>query len=466
MSTARKVRLENTAAFPAAAPPSLAAVLRQEMDWLSAVIDTRIRNYFPPEDAAAGTVEYLPPPPPALPGTTSYDRLLARTGAGAVERLVLALVLAPHLAPHLLDVFFLKNERTDRGFTEFGGVKGVQHAGFLPTGETALFMLGGDNLELRLEMTRYLEPDHPLRASGTLRLGSPHSDEPAWSGPLSLSASLLRHLLTGEEQRPEMGPAFPAKAIITTLDWDDLVLDAPILAEVDEIKAWAKHRRELLEDWGLARQLKPGFRALFHGPSGTGKTLTASLLGKELGVDVYRVDLSQVVSKYIGETEKNLATVFTEAAQRSWILFFDEADALFGKRTQTSSAHDRYANQEVAYLLQRIEDHPGIVILATNLKSNLDEAFARRFQTTIHFAPPSATQRLRLWQSAFGGKVRLGPSVNLETVARAHELTGGQIINIVRHSCLMAVQRPDRKVAMADILQGIRREHRKEGRNA
>ncbi len=465
MSTVRKVRVDPPVEFPAAAPPSLGEVLQREMAWLSAVIDTRIRQYFPPEGAGAVPVEFAPPPPPPLPGTTSYDRLLAQTGAGPVERLLLALGLAPHVAPHLLDVFFLKNERTDRGFTEFGGVKGVHHAGFLPTGETALFLLCGDNLGRRLELTRCFEPDHPLRASGVLRLGAPHADEPAWSGPLSISASLLRHLLTGEEQRPEMGAAFPARPITTPLGWNDLVLDASTLAEVDEIKAWAKHRRELLEDWGLARQLKPGFRALFHGPSGTGKTLTASLLGKELGVEVYRVDLSQVVSKYIGETEKNLASVFAEAERRSWILFFDEADALFGKRTQTSSAHDRYANQEVAYLLQRVEDHPGIAILATNLKSNLDEAFARRFQATIYFAPPAASQRLRLWQNSFGAKARLGPSVDLEAIARAHELTGGQIINIVRHSCLMAVQRPDRKVAMADILQGIRREHRKEGRN-
>jgi len=131
------------------------------------------------------------------------------------------------------------------------------------------------------------------------------------------------------------------------------------MEEVEEIKAWIEHRQTLMRDWGLEKQIKPGFRSLFYGPPGTGKTFTASLLGKSTGLDVYRIDLSLVVSKYIGETEKNLSTVFDQAERNDWILFFDEADALFGKRTQVSSSHDRYANQEVAYLLQRVEDFCG-----------------------------------------------------------------------------------------------------------
>lgn len=464
INTVRKTRPEKNPPPPPVVARPLAAVLRDEMVWLAAVIDARIRAYFGGGAAAADPLAL--PPPSAPRGSSAYADLLARLEAGVPERLIVALALAPHIAPQVLDVFFLKNEKTDRGFTEFGGVRGVQHAGFLPTGETALFLIGGDDAGRRLEVARLLEADQPLRSGGAVRLGAPHADEPAWSGTLSFSPAYLRHLVTGEEARPEMGLAFPARPITTPLGWDDLVLEAPTLAEVSEIKAWARHRAELLGEWGLGRQFRPGFRALFHGPSGTGKTLTASLLGQELGVDVYRVDLSQVVSKYIGETEKNLATVFAEAEQRSWILFFDEADALFGKRTQTSSAHDRYANQEVAYLLQRVEVHSGIVILATNLKSNLDEAFARRFQATIYFPPPGPTQRLRLWQNGFGRKVKLGPSVDLEALAQKHELTGGQINNVVLYSCLMAVQRSDQRIALADIVQGIRREHRKEGRNA
>ncbi len=164
-----------------------------------------------------------------------------------------------------------------------------------------------------------------------------------------------------------------------------MVVDYQVAGQLEEINTWITGHHTVMEKWNLKRILKPGYRSLFYGPPGTGKTLAATLLGKRNQMDVYRVDLSMIVSKYIGETEKNLARVFDLAENREWILFFDEADALFGKRTSTQTSNDRHANQEVAYLLQRIEDFPGTVILATNLRSNIDEAFSRRFQSTIFF---------------------------------------------------------------------------------
>ena len=146
--------------------------------------------------------------------------------------------------------------------------------------------------------------------------------------------------------------------------WDDLVLDDLVHEQVQEINTWLEHGATLMSDWGLYRKIKPGYRSLFYGPPGTGKTLTASLLGKTSGRDVYRIDLSMVVSKYIGETEKNLSKIFDTAENKNWILFFDEADSLFGKRTATNSSNDRHANQQTAHLLQRVEDFPGVVILA------------------------------------------------------------------------------------------------------
>lgn len=444
----------------------IADILRAEMAWLSAVVDTRIRTYFAQPGA---TEKPVAPDVPELSSESRYAALLESSLEREEEReplrLLFALTLAPHIAPEVLDVFFLKNEKTDRGFTEFGGIKGIHHAGFLPTGDTALFLFGGDDVAVRLQRLPLLEPTHRAYTKGPLRLAPAQADEPAWSGALSFSGSFLRHLLTGEEPRPELGLAFPARPVTTALTWSDLVLDAQALAQVNEIKTWAQHERELLDDWGLQRHVKPGYRALFHGPSGTGKTLTATLLGNELGHEVYRVDLSQVVSKYIGETEKNLAVVFAEAERRRWILFFDEADALFGKRTQTSSSHDRYANQEVAFLLQRVEDHPGTVILATNLKSNLDDAFARRFQAVIHFPPPNAAQRLQLWRNCFGPKVKFDRDVDFTAIARQHELTGGQIINVVRYACIVAVQNGG-KVTQRAIDEGCRRELRNLGRTA
>jgi len=244
------------------------------------------------------------------------------------------------------------------------------------------------------------------------------------------------------------------------------VLDEITRNEVEEIKDWISYGDTLLNDWVLSRNIKPGYRALFYGPPGTGKTLTASLLGKTTGLDVYRVDLSMVVSKYIGETEKNLSNVFDQAENKNWILFFDEADALFGRRTQTSSSNDRYANQEVSYLLQRIEDFPGIIILATNLKANLDDAFSRRFQAMIHFGLPDAEQRLRLWKQAFSAEVKFEDKVDLEDIAQKYELAGGAIVNVVRYACLKAVKRENSVLLYNDILTGLRRELGKDGKTS
>ncbi len=347
----------NSSAQPCPATPESAAYVA-EMRWLRHVIYIRIKHYFQTaKTEEADEFEQAPPtfpPLPAVPGDSRYAALLVQAKVAIDERLLLALALAPHLAPGLLDEFFLKNKDTDRGYAQFGGVKGVHHAGFLPTGETALFLLAGGNLAERLRCTRLLDPEQPLFARRVLRLAPPAEGEPAWSGALSSSPALLRHLITGEEAGPEAGAAFPAARISTELTDKDQILDHATEQELETLEAWVKHGPYLREKLGLGRHIKPGFRALFYGPPGTGKTLAAGILGRKLHREVYRVDLSQVVSKYIGETEKNLAVVFAEASRRDWILFFDEADALFGRRTATESAHDRYANQEVSYLLQRI----------------------------------------------------------------------------------------------------------------
>ena len=289
--------------------------------------------------------------------------------------------------------------------------------------------------------------------------------EPYLSGALVASAELIDQLCTGFHRKPDFSQHFPAKLITTPLGWDDLVLAPETRSEVDTLIGWMRHARTLMDAWGLARTLKPGYRSLFFGPPGTGKTLTATLIGQATGADVYRIDLSMMVSKYIGETEKNLARVFDQAENREWILFFDEADALFGKRTSTSSAHDRYANQEVSYLLQRVEDFPGHVILATNLKHNLDDAFARRFQSLVHFPMPDAEQRLQLWQGMLAPE-RLDDDVDLPALAEHHELSGGAIANVVRYGAICAAQRGSERVTAHDLLRGVVRELRKEGRTA
>ncbi|MBW8686818.1 ATP-binding protein [Chitinophaga rhizophila] len=437
-----------------------AAVLHEELLWFSRILQLRMQQYF--ETAHVQVLEE--PAPPVMDGNAVYSQIIRHYRMTTSERLVLLLALCPHLQPQLLDIFFVKNSTYDRGFTEFGGIKGNQHGGFLPTGETAAFLVAANNLLQRLELLQLFSPHHFFIRDNILKLVSPHTDEPMLSGALQITPEYLSYFTQGIAYQPHYSTQFPAKQIRTGLGWGDLVLDPHTMTEVEEIRTWIEHGTALLKDWKMENRIKPGYRALFYGPPGTGKSFTACLLGKTFQMDVYRIDLSMIVSKYIGETEKNLAGVFDQAANKHWILFFDEADALFGKRSATNSSNDRYANQEVAYLLQRIEDFPGLVILATNLKANIDEAFGRRFQSMIYFPVPAPAQRERIWQQSFPKHVALDADVNLSEIARKYELAGGAIINVVQYSCLSALKRNSETILLKDIQTGIRKEFNKEGK--
>jgi hypothetical protein len=431
-----------------------------ELAWLDAVMAARFEAYGSEAENPGG----MPSPPPLRRSNGPYAQLIRKLELGPAERLVLALAAAPYLAPALLDPFLLHNRATQRRFTEFGGFAGQSHAGFLPTAETAIFLLTGGDRRRRIDFAPLFEPDHLLTRCGLLVIDHRHPDEPPLSRALRLSAAGLHQLLRGGEYAPAPGPDFPASLITTQLEWKDLVLDEGTMDRVHMIGLWIAHSRTLMRDRGLSRRLKPGYRCLFHGAPGTGKTLTASLLGKKYRRPVYRVDISRVVSKWIGETEKNLAALFDQAHDRDWILFFDEADALFGKRTEGGSANDRSANQQIAYLLQRLEDFPGVAILATNQHDHLDEAFARRFQSSIRFPMPNAPARLRLWTESFADAgFDMSADVDFRVLAARHELSGGAIINVLRHACLMAVRRRPPMIRAHDLMEGIRGELQKEG---
>jgi hypothetical protein len=436
-----------------------AAALDRELDWLDQVLRARLRKRFGESED-----DPLAAPAPAPDPASELGLLIGGQDLKPWERLVLILALAPHLRPSLLDPLLVRDPQLDRGFTDFGGWKGRAHGGFLPTGETAAFLLADGSLSARASVREMFGRDRPLFREHLVRIEHEAPGEPFLSGAMVATDEAVARLTRGEVLRPEFSVAFPARLATTLLDWDDLVLDAEALEEIETIRGWMTHSRAILDDWGLERVLKPGYRSLFYGPPGTGKTLTATLLGKSVGKDVYRIDLSQVVSKYIGETEKNLAQVFDRAEHGGWILFFDEADALFGRRTATTNSNDRYANQEVSYLLQRVEDFPGHVVLASNLKANIDEAFARRFQSMVYFPMPDAGQRLRLWRTALRDPGRIGPDLSLPYLAERHELSGGAITNVVRYAAIKAVRAGRGVIAASDIEQGVVKELRKEGR--
>jgi len=440
-----------------------AAALERELAWFAAVVSTRLRLHFSPsEPGPASVLDLLPPDLSA--SASEYARFVQHYDLSFAERLAVVLCLVPHVRPQLLDPFLARSTVTDRRCSEFGGFTERGDGEFLPTGETLAFLLAGSDLAHRFQAQLLFEPQHIFAKHRILKPMQPASEVPLMKAPLALSDDLLSLFTVGKERRPHFGSNFPALQIETGLSWNDIVLPANTRKQVEEIRTWIDHGPTLMNEWGMAAKLRPGYRALFYGPPGTGKTMTACLVGKSTGRDVYKVDLSLVMSKYIGETEKNLARVFDHAEHKSWILFFDEADALFGKRSETRDAHDRYANQEVAFLLQRIESFDGIVILASNLRDNIDDAFARRFESVIYFPMPRAEERLRLWRQGFSAKAQLDRSVDLDALSRERPLSGGAIMNVIRFASLQALKGGSRAITGEDLQLGIQRELAKEGK--
>jgi SpoVK/Ycf46/Vps4 family AAA+-type ATPase len=230
------------------------------------------------------------------------------------------------------------------------------------------------------------------------------------------------------------------RRIEPTYGWDDIVLADQSRQLLRAIPMHVLQAGRVLEEWGFARRVPygQGVAALFSGPSGTGKTMAAQIIARELGVDLLQVDLSKTISKYIGETEKNLDRIFEAAEQAGAVLLFDEADAIFGKRTEIKDAHDRYANVEVAYLLQRMESFRGLAILTTNFKQNIDSAFVRRLRFVVNFVLPNASERHRIWRKAFPGGAPLAPDVDVSFLARRLQIPGGSIQNIALHAAFLA----------------------------
>ncbi|WDE09537.1 ATP-binding protein [Thalassomonas haliotis] len=440
-----------------------AEVLNKELNWFYQLLDTRIKLHFG-HDCDYQDIFDIAPPELAGDSQLHYNGFITHYHINFEERVVLILALVSQIRPQMLDVFFTRNASLDKEFTEFGGATNTQGKVFLPTAETALFLLAGTDLEKRFLYSYLFDADHFFNKHDFITLEHHKPQESYLSGVLTLSREVLDLITRGHIRKPAFSAEFPAKLIETQLEWDDLVLDPYTQDQVYEIKTWIDYGTQLLSEYDLGRKIKPGYRSLFFGPSGTGKTLTASLLGKVTGRDVYRIDLTLVISKYIGETEKNLEKVFKQAEHKDWILFFDEADALFGKRTSVNDAHDKFANQEVSYLLQRLEDYAGVVILASNLKNNLDEAFTRRFQSIIHFPIPKQSERLKLWSCAFASKFELDHDVDLHALANDYEMTGGSIINVVRYACLMTLAQQQQSIPFSLIKEGIRKEFHKEGK--
>ncbi|MEM9582974.1 MAG: ATP-binding protein [Pseudomonadota bacterium] len=423
-----------------------AEALKRELDWLSRVIDLQISAYFADVDQRV-----LPfPEPPDHSNDTVLGQTITTYRPEIPSRIMLGLCLAHAFRPELLDPFLIKDQSTGRAHSAFGGVLEPHRAGFLPTGTTVRFLCRNLEFEQAGRSFGFMSEKNPMIADGVI-LFDGDSSTIRYSQTMSVSDDFQHHLLSGNERPTSAHPVSLAKRLPDAVANDELVFSVELRRQLDHIAAWCKHADSLTNDWGLADRVPTGFRVLFHGPPGTGKTLAATLLGQRTQRDVYRVDLSMVVSKYIGEIEKTLGSVFDQAERKGHILFFDEADALFGKRSAVSNSNDHYANQEVSYLLQRIEQHSGLVILASTLRANIDDAFFRRFQLAIAFRRPDAQERAHLWEKVLQAGVPVAADVDVAALARDHDLSYPQIWEAVRHAALQALNDGQKEVRSRDF---------------
>jgi AAA+ superfamily predicted ATPase len=432
--------------------------LSDALSVLESVVAERLGEYFDRTGRPERPLDSCGFDPSWLAELNGGDRLTID------EHVLVLLALVPHVRPDFFGRLIGRYLPEGGDLPEFGGVRAEHHRGMLPTGETAQFVLAGDDLAGRLQVQRLLSGEHWFARRHVLWLDAVRDGEPVMSGRLILDPEVVERLTTGTVSLPRFSTDFPAEHIETEMEWEDVVLHADTLRRVHEIENWIRFNELIIGEWGMGKRVKPGYRALFHGPPGTGKTLTATLLGKVTGRPVFRIDLSRVVSKYIGETEKNLARLFDRAEHKDWILFFDEADALFGKRTDVRDAHDKYANQEVAYLLQRIESHAGLVILATNQRGHIDEAFLRRFQTAINFPIPRSEDRYGIWIRAFPPQIAVADDVDWREIAGRFELTGAGIVNVAHFCAIEALANSTQAVDRAFLESAIVRELVKEGK--
>lgn len=431
-----------------------------EFQYLRNLIDYRLNNPSGGEMPSMPDVETWSLPVKTFISTFNFEK-------DQFAATLLLIGLAPHVLPELFDRSIQEKIKNSGDFPEIGGVRGKNFRGFLPTGQTAVFLLAGDDWQQRQKVEQLFWPDKEFAKKKILWLEELPQSEPVLSGKIVMALDYIDLFLIGTTAPPHFSTSFPARKIETKLSLNDIVLNKEIWRHYKNLEDWIQFNQSLMENWEMEKRVRKGFRVLFYGPPGTGKTLTAGVLGNETKKDVYKIDLSMVVSKYIGETEKNLELLFARAQDKDWILFFDEADAIFGKRTSVRDAHDKYANQEVSYLLQRIEDYNGLVILATNMKNNIDDAFIRRFNDIVKFTIPNEDERKEIWEKSFPENADCG---DIPNEVKKYKLTGGNIINAVHFAGIQAVKRRDKFATgkllfyMEDVTDGIRKEMAKEGK--
>jgi hypothetical protein len=415
-----------------------ASLLDHELRWLSSCIQARFAS------------NELPAAPLLSAPTSSYANFVQEAELQDAERIVLILALSVHLNKNILTLGF----NDDTKFLLGAMIRSEHQNQLLPTFETALYILAGDDNLKRFSSLCIFDTEHVFYKKSVLDWHSVKAGESVYNRMLSLSLNHRDLFINNMISKPKFTPDFPAELVETNMEWLDMVLPATTAGKLMELKDDLDLLRPMIEEWKMQLHAVDGCRVLFHGESGTGKTLAAKLIGKYLNQDVYRVDISLIASKYIGETSKRLKQLFDTAESKGWILFFDEGDALFGQR-QTSAGGNgvsQYANQDTAYLLQRIENYDGVIIVASNLQANIDVAFTRRFEHIIKFEGLDAELQHQLWLRVLPESVSLASGIKLADLVKRYSLSPAAITKTAQRVCRMTYKKKSNVIDTDDFL--------------
>lgn len=402
--------------------------LNEEMKWLQLLIEMRCKELFLEEETELNSIDEVPEVP-ILDDESPYSITTNTHQLTSIDRVILALGIASAHYPSILKTFIQIEENSSAFAIEAGGEYNKANRSFKPTFQTALFLLSGKNLSLWSHYSAQLIKGSVLLKNDIIYN---RSSTEFIHGKIELDTAYLNYFLSGQKPQLDHGSYFPGRLYKSNLTMDDIILEDNVREQIKPIEHYIK----ALENGFFKsndHSFKAGFIALFYGAPGTGKTMLAGILANTYAIDMYHVDLSQVVSKYIGETEKNLEVLFNRLQGKNCMLFFDEADALFGKRSDVKDAHDRYANQEVSYLLQRIEKFDGLTVLASNFENNMDDAFKRRIDVSINVIRPTEMTRESLWKNYLPKNITFESDNLLKHLAKEYSYTGSNIRNIMKN---------------------------------
>jgi hypothetical protein len=433
--------------------------LSEETRWLKDIIQARLKN------GKVGFEELMESfPAPSVNGNNYFDLFVTAHELTTAERLLLILSIIPAYRPEVLDQFLKKEGNTITPYREgLGGEIDKKLGYFAPSVKTFFFLIAGDNEQDYTEQWYILTEENKLVRKQIIyfpEIGG--GEERLLTSRLKVASEYFNHILFGKAPYLEFSTDFPVKLLTTDQEWEDLIVEPHVIDQLEDFIDWYEQKPSINH---RDPSVKEGYLALFYGPPGTGKTMTAALLGRRCNLPVYRIDVSLIVSKWVGETGKNIKKLFEKVKQRECILFFDEADSLFGARTGVDDAQDKYANQEVATLLMEIEEYKGMCILATNLEKNIDRAFRRRLQSQILFERPNASLRRRLWEQYLPNGFELHEHIDLDKVAKRMDVTGANIRNIYKMCAAKSSRRKDYIInGNKELVHYARLELWKEGR--